>query len=184
MTLITAYKWSINEWHNLVESGVLAGKSVELLDGEIARVSPEKPIHSSRIVRVADYLRNLLGDGAQVREAHSVTLDQSEPEPDIAVVSYRSNFYSDRHPHPIDIYWLIEVSSSTLALDTKIKSKIYARNGIKEYWIIDLVNSKLIVYTQPLGEQYTKVVELDSGSVSPQAFPDLDIQLNRFINFG
>jgi Uma2 family endonuclease len=95
----TLYKWTVEDYHQIIESGVLEGKSVELLAGEILTVSPEKPIHSSRIDTVADYLRKMLQGTAKVREAHPVTLDNSEPEPDIAIVRFEADNYATRHPY-------------------------------------------------------------------------------------
>ena len=123
--MTTLYKWSVEEYHRIIESGVLEGKSVELLEGKIITMSPEKPIHSSRIDTVADYLRDVLRGIAKVREAHPITLDNSEPEPDLAIVRFDDNNYSDRHPDPQDIYWLVEVSNRTLTKDIEEKSIIY-----------------------------------------------------------
>ena len=145
----TLYKWTVEDYHQIIESGVLEDKSVELLDGEIVTMSPEKPIHSSRIDTVADYLRDLLRGKAKIREAHPITLDNSEPEPDIAIVRFDDNNYASRHPYPQDIYWLVEVSNSTLVKaeqcglggfpheqlfqeDLEEKPITYARNGIAE----------------------------------------------------
>ncbi len=178
---ITTYKWSIKEWHELIDSGVLRGKSVQLLEGEIITVSPEKPIHSSRIVRVADYLRNALQGHAQIREAHPITLDDSEPELDIAIVRSRDNFYDDHHPYAKDIYWLIEVANKTLKTDMETKSRIYARNNIPEYWIIDLVNKQLIIYTQPQKNGYGKVHSYIGGTISTPLFPNLEIDIDLIL---
>ena len=180
---ITTYKWSIKKWHELVDSGVLTDKSVELLNGEIVQMSPEREEHSYTNDDVAEYLREKLRGLAKVRESHPITLDNSEPEPDIALVQLPKTIYRDRHPYPQDIYWLIEISNKTLAVDSKVKSKIYARNSIKEYWIIDLVNNKLIVHTQPQKDDYTQVKELASGTIAPQAFPQISISLDRLLLF-
>ena len=128
----TLYKWTVEDYHQIIESGVLEGKSVELLRGDIVTMSPEKPIHSSRIDTVADYLRDVLRGIARVREAHPITLDNSEPEPDVAIVRLRADNYSTRHPYPQDIYLLIEVSNNTLKKDLEDKSIIYAQNSIAE----------------------------------------------------
>jgi Uma2 family endonuclease len=186
---VTTYKWSIKEWHNLVDSGMLEGKKVELLEGEIATMSPEKPIHSSRIVKIADYLRDILRGVAQVREAHPVTLDNfphsygaSEPEPDIAIVRIDENYYESRHPYPEDIYWLIEISNKTLKIDLEVKSRVYARNGISEYWVIDLTGKKLILHTQPVNNSYSKIMEIVDGKISPESFPDIEIDIERLLS--
>jgi Uma2 family endonuclease len=179
---VTTYKWSIKEWHKLVDSGMLEGKKVELLEGEIVTMSPEKPIHSSRIVKIADYLRDILRGVAQVREAHPVTLDNSEPEPDIAIVRINENYYESRHPYPEDIYWLIEISNKTLKIDLEVKSKIYARNGISEYWVIDLTRKKLVLHAQPVNNSYSKIIEIVDGKISPESFSNLEINVERLLS--
>lgn len=186
MTLIT-YKWSIEAWHELVNSGVLAGKRVELLEGEIIEMSPEGIPHSYTQQSVSDYLRELLQGQAYIRDAHPITLDNSptsrasEPEPDIAIVRLPHTIYAQHHPYPEDIYWLIEVSKETLSKDLEQKTITYARNGIPEYWVIDLKNNKLVVHTQPQASNYAQIVEYKAGTVTPLAFPQIAIALNRLL---
>ena len=177
------YKWSIEEWHELIESGLLEGKPVQLLDGDIIEMSPEREEHSYTNDDVAELLREQLRGLAKIRESHPITLDNSEPEPDIAVVKLPKTIYTQHHPYPEDIYWLIEVSNKTLAIDLGQKSKIYARNGIAEYWVIDLVNKKLIVHTQPQSDSYSQIVEYTMGTVTPQAFPNIAIALDKLLLF-
>ena len=186
---VTTYKWSISQWHDLVDTGVLAGKPVELLNGEIAEMSPEGEQHTFTNDDVAELLREKFKGLAKIRESHPVTLDNSphsrasEPEPDIAVVRLPKTIYKEHHPYPEDIYLLIEVSRSTLKLDLQTKSKIYARNSIPEYWIIDLANRKLIVHTQPSDNTYAQIVEYQSGAITPLAFPNITIPLDRLLLF-
>ena len=182
MTL-TTYKWSIEEWHELVNTGLLKGKSVEFLEGEIIEVSPEGIEHSYTNDSVVKYLRSLLANLADVKESHPITLDNSEPEPDIAVVKLPESIYRNHHPYPQDIYWLVEISNRTLRIDTEDKIITYARNGIAEYWVIDLVNKKLITHTQVTDINYEQVIEYKTGTVSSLAFPDIKISLNKLLLF-
>jgi Uma2 family endonuclease len=182
MTLST-YKWSIEEWHKLVDSGLLEGKAVELLEGEIIEVSPEGVEHSYTNNSVVKYLRSILTDLADVRESHPITLDNSEPEPDVAVVRLPETIYRHHHPYPQDIYWLIEISNRTLKKDLEQKIITYARNGIPEYWVIDLVNKKLITHTQVKGNSYAKVTEYTTGTVLSLAFPEIAISLDKLLLF-
>jgi Uma2 family endonuclease len=182
MTL-TTYKWSIEEWHKLVDSGLLEGKSVEFLEGEIIEVSPEGIEHSYTNSSVVKYLRVILTNLADVRESHPITLDNSEPEPDVAVVRLPETIYSHHHPYPQDIYWLIEISHRTLKKYLEQKTITYARNGIPEYWVIDLVNQKLITHTQVQGDSYAQVTEYRTGEVSPAAFPEIVISLDKLLLF-
>ncbi len=180
---VTTYKWSLEEWHELVNSGLLAGKPVEFLEGEIIEVSPEGVEHSYTNDSVVKYLRSILSGLADVRESHPITLDNSEPEPDIAVVRLPETIYRQHHPYPQDIYWLIEISSRTLKKDLEQKIITYARNGIPEYWVIDLVNKKLIVHTQVQDNKYSQFKEYQTGTVSPMAFPEIAIALDKLLLF-
>ena len=180
---ITTYKWSVEEYHLMIDSGLLADKSVELLNGEIIEMSPEREEHSYTNDDVAELLREKLSGRAKIRESHPITLDNSEPEPDIAVVRLPKTIYAQHHPYPQDIYWLIEVSNKTLSKDLTEKSITYARNGIIEYWVIDLVNQKLIVHTYPVNNSYSKIDEYLSGTLSPLAFPDITIAIERLLLF-
>lgn len=180
---VTPYKWSIEEYHLMIESGLLADKSVELLNGEIIEMSPEREEHSYTNDDVAELLREKLQGLAKIRESHPITLDNSEPEPDLAVVRLPKTIYKQHHPYPEDIYWLIEVSYKTLAKDLTEKSLVYARNGIPEYWIIDLVNKKLIVHTHPISNSYSQIREYIDGTISPLAFPQIAITLKQLLLF-
>ena len=84
--MATLVKWSVEDYHRMIAAGVLHNHRVELLAGDIVEVSPEGPVHASRLRKVATYLRSLLDGLALVSKAHPITLQQSEPEPDIAVV--------------------------------------------------------------------------------------------------
>jgi Uma2 family endonuclease len=187
--MVASFKWSIEDWHELVESGVLEGKSVELLEGEIINVSPEGIEHSHTNRTVADYLKELLAGIAYVSESHPITLDNSphsrasEPEPDVAVVALPKDTYKKRHPHPQDIYLLIEIAKKTLKFDLEQKSKIYARNQIPEYWVIDLINKELIVHTQPQADFYTQIAKYNSGNIVTQAFPNIVIEISQLLLF-
>ena len=181
MTLAT-YKWTIEQWHRLLETGVLAGQNVELLEGEIVEMSPEGVSHSFCNQTLADYLRNLLKDKAIVNERYPITLDNSEPQPDLAIIQLPRDIYSQHHPYPENIYWLIEISNSTLQFDRTTKATIYARNGIREYWIVDLVNRKLIVHTAPQENIYRNISTHHTGTICSQAFPNIAIALDKLLS--
>ena len=182
MTL-TTYKWSIEEWHKLVNTGLLEGKSVEFLEGEIIEVSPEGIEHSYTNRSVVKYLMKLFEQKAEIIQAQPITLDNSEPEPDITIARLPESIYRNHHPYPQDIYWLIEISNQTLRKDLKQKIVTYARNGIPEYWVIDLVNKKLIIHTQIQNESYSKVTEYATGTVVSLAFPNISISLDKLLLF-
>jgi Uma2 family endonuclease len=177
----TSVKWSIDDYHLMIESGVLNNRSVELIEGEIVQVSPESPLHRFTNDSVAEYLRKLLQDQAKIFEAHPITLKNSEPEPDIAVVHLPDTNYLNRHPYPEDIYWLIEISHTTLEDDLNRKKRVYASAGINEYWIIDLKNTELIVFRQPSNNDYQSKDTFNEGEINIVAFPNIKVAVGALL---
>ncbi len=108
----------------------MGDRRLELIAGDIIEMSPEGPLHSSRIRKGANYLRRIFNDFALVSEAHPITLSNSEPEPDIAIVRLPESRYDHRHPAPDDIFWLIEIADSTLHKDLHDKKHLYARSNL------------------------------------------------------
>jgi Uma2 family endonuclease len=177
----TLYKWSVNDYHQMIEIGLLEGKPVELLEGEIIEMSPEGVPHRFTNHTVVKYLRSLLNGLAEVFEAHPITLDNSEPEPDITIARLPEIIYARHHPYAEDIYWLVEIADKTLTKDLEEKSITYARNGIPEYWVIDLPNKKLWIFTNPQNNNYQNKRKLTTGIINPQAFPHIQIECDRLL---
>jgi Uma2 family endonuclease len=179
----TVAKFTVNEYHRIVQSGVLDDRRVELLNGLIVEMAPEGIPHAYYSDESGSYLERLLGDRVKVREGKPITLpNDSEPEPDIAVVKPLGAVYLQHHPYPEDIYWLIEYSNSSLAKDTTDKVKIYAAAGIPEYWVVDLKDKSLIVFREPVGETYQQMNRLTEGEIAPLAFPDVRISVRRLMS--
>lgn len=166
----------------MIEAGILRGRSVELIAGEIVEMSPETPIHYTTAKRGAKYLEALLGDRADVRLNGPITLADSEPEPDIAVVRLPDSLYGDRHPYPQDIFWVVEVAKTSFKKDLAMKSAIYATATIQEYWILDLSTKQLVVLRNPQADQYIEQYTLAEGSITPLAFPDISVSIQRLFS--
>ena len=132
MTLTTA-KWTVEDYHHMIASGILSGRQVELLNGEIVEMAPVGETHAYSSDEAGEYLIYLLGDRAKVRQAKPITLPQSnsEPEPDIAIVQRLGRDYREHHPYPENIFWLIEYSDSSLSKDLEFKTNVYAAVGIR-----------------------------------------------------
>jgi Uma2 family endonuclease len=116
-------KWSVENYHRLIEAGIVCDRRVELLAGEIVQMSPESPQHYSLAESRADALKTLLSGKAHVRFDGPVTLVDSEPEPDIAIVRLPQDRYWTSHPTPANIFWLIEFSQFTLDYDLNEKNR-------------------------------------------------------------
>ena len=178
----TLAKWSVNDYHRMVEAGILQGRHVELLAGEIVEMSPETPLHYSTAKRGARYLDELLSAKADVRFNGPITLSDSEPEPDIAIVRLPESAYTDRHPAPSDIFWIIEVAKTSLKKDVEIKAAIYAAAKIQEYWVLNLSAQQIIVFRHPQGGQYSEEMMVESGTVTPLAFANVDVSVRRLLS--
>jgi Uma2 family endonuclease len=182
MTLIAA-KWSINDYHQMVDSGLLDNRSVELINGEIIEVAPEGVEHSFYCSNTGDYLRSIFGDLVRVHEAHPITLpNDSEPEPDIAILKPPISRYRTHHPYPDDIYWLIEISHSTVAIDLRVKKDLYARSGIPEYWVMNLLSRELVVFRDLAEDVYQSETHLTNGTISSIAFPEIQVDIQRLFD--
>jgi Uma2 family endonuclease len=179
MSIVTA-KWSLQDYHQMIETGLLDDRKVELLRGEIIEMSPEGVPHSFACRETGEYLRQLLGNRARISEAHPITLpNSSEPEPDIAILRMPAALYQNRHPQPEDIFWLIEVSDATLVKDLTIKKDLYADAGISEYWVMNLQALVLVVFRDLTASGYQSKTEFSTGTISPLAFPDLSIDIQK-----
>ncbi|WP_392483097.1 Uma2 family endonuclease [Nostoc sp. C110] len=177
----TLAKWSVDDYHRMVEAGILHGRHLELLAGEIVEISPETPIHYTTAKRGAKYLEELLLGKADVRFNGPITLSDSEPEPDIAIVRLPESSYSDRHPAPQDIFWIVEVAKTSLNKDLEIKAAIYATAEIQEYWVLNLSAKQMIVFRNPQNGKYVEEYTLTQGTVTPLAFADISVSVQRLL---
>lgn len=171
---------SIEQYHAIIQAGILTDDdSVELLEGWLVFKMPKNPPHrvTTRLVRTA--LENILPRGWYVDSQEPITLSNSEPEPDIVVVRGDTRQYLDRHPGAEDIALIIEVSDTTLQRDRTVKKQIYARAGIAIYWIVNLVEEQVEVYSQPLVEveqpDYSQRLDFGRSAVIPIIIEGIEI---------
>jgi Uma2 family endonuclease len=145
---LTLRHWKRIEYERLVDLGVFAGDSIELIGGQLIVAEPQGAYHASSI-NTADYaLRAVMPPGWTVRTQAPVSLDDdSEPEPDLVVVPGRPADY--RQAHPARPALAIEVAESSLDFDRRHKGSLYARAGIQDYWIVNLIDRVLEIYRDP-----------------------------------
>src|SRR6059036_3770855 len=137
-------------YDRLVEAGVFGPDDrVELLDGLLVAREPQGARHATVVALARAVLEKAFGRSYHVREEKPIALDeQSEPEPDIVVVPGRPRDYLDAHPsRPVLV---VEVAESSLALDRLRKGGLYARAGVTDYWVVNLLDEVLEVYREPL----------------------------------
>jgi Uma2 family endonuclease len=144
------YRFTVEQYERMTEVGILGAKDrVELLEGWIIAKMTQNPPHNAGVDYTQEALRSLLPPEWRVREQKAIRLADSEPEPDVAVVKGPPNRYARRHPVPADIGALIEVADTSLLDDRRRKIPLYARARIPVYWIVNLPESRVEVYTQP-----------------------------------
>ena len=164
--------WARSDYQRMVEVGILGpGDRVELLEGEIVEMSPEKSRHAACVDLALEALRPAFASGYTIRVQHPLALsDESEPEPDLAVVVGSPRDYANAHPTSAAL--VVEVADSSLDYDRRRKSRVYARAGIPEYWIVNLVDMRVEVLRQPSAGSYlAEHVVAREGRVSPVAAP-------------
>lgn len=149
---IPVRRFSVAEYHRMIATAVLAeDEPVELLEGWIIPKMPRDARHDATIELADDAVTALLPTGWRVRVQSAITLEDSEPEPDLVVVRGSPKSRTLAHPGPSDIELVIEVSGSSLAIDRRDKARVYARAHIKVYWIINLVDRVMEVHRRPAG---------------------------------
>ncbi|MEG4804066.1 Uma2 family endonuclease [Microcoleus sp. ARI1-B5] len=185
MTFATAKRFSIAEYHRLAELGFFESDArFELIRGEIIKMAAKGRLHSACNTLLVEELIILLARRARVRVQEPILLsDDSEPEPDV-VIARRSDNHVSSHPLAADILLVIEVSDSTLKYDRITKLSLYAESGISDYWIFNLVDIQLEMYSEPYQKQRggfdyrVKRVVLPNEVVVIPGFPDLSLDLS------
>ena len=166
------------------ESGIiLPDERVELIEGEIIQMTPIGPPHNGTVIHLNALLVRGAGDLAVVSPQLPVRLgDLSMPQPDLALLDARSNFYTDAHPGEDDVLLVIEVADSSVRYDRRVKLPLYARFGIPEYWILNIPESCIEVYRTPAGDGYQEFRRYVAGEhFAPQALPDLVIEVGALL---
>ncbi len=182
---VKTHRWKRIEYDRLIETGFFQpGDPIELLGGQLIVAEPEGSAHYTAIMAAEEALRRAFGPGWHVRTQGPVALDEeSEPEPDLAVVPGSFRDYAGAHPSRPAL--VVEVSESSLALDRHDKGSLYARAGLADYWIVNLVDRVLEAHREPgpdsaapFGWRYRSVEALGpEGSVSPLAAPSARVRV-------
>lgn len=178
-------RWTRAEYDRLIEIGVFPpGEPVELLAGDLVVAEPQSSPHYTAISLAEEALRGAFGPGWQIRTQAPIALDEhSEPEPDVAVAHGAPRTYGREHPaRPVLV---VEVAVASLALDRDHKGSLYARAGLADYWIVNLVDRVLEIYREPVaddgapfGWRYASRQRLDAeASIAPIAAPGATIRV-------
>ena len=151
MQKLESHRWTTDAYDRMVANGLFSpGERVELIDGEVVNMTPQGSTHVTALLLVHQSLQQVSGEGFHVRPQAPLVADPlSEPEPDVTVVRGGVRDYAVCHPSARDAVLVVEVSDSSLPYDRGTKGSLYARAGIQEFWIVNLVDLQLEVYRKP-----------------------------------
>jgi Uma2 family endonuclease len=177
------HQFTVADYHRMGEAGIFDGQRVELIEGEIIDMSPIGRKHNVCVDRLAAHFIRGLGDRVVARVQGSVRLnDLSEPQPDLALLRGRKDFYAGLDAGPEDVLLMVEVSDTTLAYDLEMKVPLYARNGVPEVRVVDISDERVIVHRDPGPDDHREVFELRGADpLSPLALPDFSLTADDIV---
>jgi Uma2 family endonuclease len=178
-------RWTRDECNRLAEMGFLPGR-YELIDGEILSLRGQNPPHRITLMLIAGWLASLF-DFYTVQTQGPISImgeegETNEPEPDIVVTQEPTTAYLTRHPEPQELLLVVEVSDTTLGFDLNTKARLYARNGVAEYWVMDVNGRQLYRHRAPSSDGYMDVAILTGEqTVSLAARPEATVRLRELL---
>jgi len=167
---------TVDEYERMGEAGIFHPDSrLELLEGEIYEMSPIGSHHAACVKFLSNILNRQLGDRLIISTQDPVRLDDfSEPQPDVAVLRWRDDFYRHAHPQPSDVLLVIEVADTTVESDRRYKIPLYAKAGIVEAWLVNLPAEQIEIYAEPVGGAYQITSQVKRGEeLRAHSIPDL-----------
>ena len=176
--------FNVDDYYRMAEAGLFSeGDRVELIEGEVVEMSPIGSNHQGCVDKLNSLLPSKVGGSAIIRVQGPIRIDDySEPEPDIALLKPRADYYRKSHPTPADVLLVIEVADTSADYDRNVKLSLYARAGIREAWLVVLPKDLIEVYSQPKNGKYQKVQRLKRGKtlVSPTV-PGLTLNVDEIL---
>ena len=174
------------DYYAMGKAGILSHQErLELIDGEIFVMSPIGRRHAACVdwINAAFFESGRLAGRALVRVQNPLAeSERSEPQPDLMLLAERADRYASGHPASEEVLLLVEVADSTLAFDRRTKIPLYAKDGVREVWLVDLVHDRIEVYTDPAPGGYRMTRRVERGeTVAPGALPDLQLAVDRII---
>ncbi|MDQ3323046.1 MAG: Uma2 family endonuclease [Acidobacteriota bacterium] len=181
---VSSKRFRVEDFRKMTEAGILPEESGwEIIDGYLIDKITIGSKHAGTVKRFSEMLRDLTRNEAIISVQDPIHIDEyNEPEPDIALLKRRSDFYSENHPTPPDVLLLIEVSDSTVEYDREIKKRLYAEAEIIEFWLVNLKNNTIEVYSQPKNGSYylARILETDE-TVKLTAIENLELPVKEIL---
>ncbi len=162
---LTKHLFTLDEYERLVEAGGFdEGARIELIRGEIVDMAAIGVRHEACVARLTRLLNSLAGGAGLAWPQNSIRLpNHSRPEPDVTLLKWRDDYYEGKRPTPEDVLLLIEVADTSAGYDRTVKGPLYAKAGIPEYWIVNLQDNVIEVYTDPAEGAYRGMKQAKRG---------------------
>jgi Uma2 family endonuclease len=175
---IARRRFDVDEYRRMGEAGILSPDDrVELIDGEILSMTPIGARHNAAVSRATRALVSAAGELAIVLIQGSIRLGRfDEPQPDVALLRPKPDFYASELAAPADVFLIIEIADASLAYDREIKSRRYAAAGIPEYWLVNLDTRVVTRFLRPEGDAYRDVRQISAGeTIVPELLPACEV---------
>jgi len=173
------HRLDVVTYHRMAEAGIFGEDDrIELIDGDLIDMAPIGSDHAANVNALIEALVVASAGRAIVSAQNPIRLDRSsEPQPDLAILRRRPDFYAGKTPGPADVLLLVEVSDSSLTFECSVKLPLYARAGIAEYWIVDLKRRVIDVYRKPAGDGFGEMSTHFAGeSIALALAPDIVVK--------
>jgi len=177
-------RFKVDDYYRMIELGMLTDyERAEIIEGELIRKMPIGDKHAACVERLNEFLRDELGKSVSIRNQQPIKVgDYNEPQPDLAIVRRRDDFYGNGKPTSKDCLALIEVSDSTLEYDRNKKLPLYAEAKIPEFWLVNLQNNTVEVHTEPRESVYSLIRVLRRGeTIKSESVPNLEIEVGKIL---
>jgi Uma2 family endonuclease len=179
---IARHSFTVDEFERMGEAGIFPPAArLELIEGEIVEMSPIGSPHAACVKFLSRLFNELFGKDMLVGTQDPIRLnDFSEPQPDVALLRWRDDFYRSAHPTPADVLLVVEVADTTVETDRKVKVPLYARAGIPEVWLVNIPDERIEVYSDPAGEAYLRAEQFGRGlSAQSQTLKELAVSVEE-----
>ena len=172
------HKFDVDQYLRIAAAGALLERRTELIDGAIVDVTPQGPLHASLVARLSRTFSERVGPHAIIWAQLPIALrPRSMPEPDIALLRPREDYYAAIEVTPQDVLLVVEVASASLRFDRSIKARLYAAYTILDYWIIDAERRAIGIHRSPSDGAYKSVTWISEGTLTPLALPDIRLEV-------
>lgn len=178
-------RFTVDDYHKMIGWGMIKDvERAEIIEGELIKRMPVGNRHAACVKKLDELLRDKLGKSVTYSVQDPVRLDEfNEPQPDIALLKRRDDFYRGKQPMAEDVLLLIEVSDSTLDYDRNRKIPLYAKHEIPEVWLINLLNGTIELHSQPRDYSFNIVKILRRGEIlKSEVLPDLSVSVNEILD--